>query len=93
MKFYFAALIGADETPSLLSSCIQYTQVMRLNRGSAVDSLCETIADRQRTKRAFWFLYSIEKEFCLHAEICPVRFQEVALLNLFLMTVWLKETR
>ncbi|OQE45955.1 hypothetical protein PENCOP_c001G03915 [Penicillium coprophilum] len=64
VMFYFAVLTGADETPGLLSSSIQYTQMMRLGRGSAVDNLCETMADRQRTKRAFWFLYSMEKEFC-----------------------------
>ncbi|KAJ5754100.1 uncharacterized protein N7511_008253 [Penicillium nucicola] len=72
MKLYFAVLTGADETPDLLSSCIQYTQFMRLSRGNVVDSLCDTVADRQRTKRAFWFLYCIEKEFCLRAEICPI---------------------
>jgi hypothetical protein len=71
---YFATIVGLNEASGLLSNCIHYAQVMRLSQGGAIDNLCETAADREQTKKAFWFLYSIEKTFCLRAEMFPVRY-------------------
>ncbi|KAL6788609.1 hypothetical protein J3E68DRAFT_415285 [Trichoderma sp. SZMC 28012] len=69
---YFGLLIESKEARSLLFDCIQYSQIMRLNRSSSINALCATLDDRRRVKKAFWFLYAMEQRFCLRAETFPL---------------------
>ena len=69
---YFSALVGSREVFDLLFDCIHYAQVRRLSRSSTIERICGNPKDGQQTRRAFWFLYSLEKTLCLHAEIIPV---------------------
>ncbi|KAL6821303.1 hypothetical protein V8C40DRAFT_275886 [Trichoderma camerunense] len=72
LQTYFGLLIESKEARSLLFDCIQYSQIMRLNRSSSINALCATLDDRRRVKKAFWFLYAIEQRFCLRAETFPL---------------------
>ncbi|KAL7955943.1 hypothetical protein V8C34DRAFT_290103 [Trichoderma compactum] len=69
---YFGLLIESRETRSLLFNCIQYSQIMRLNRISSINALCAISDDRRRVKKAFWFLYAMEQRFCLRTETFPL---------------------
>ncbi|KAL6693739.1 hypothetical protein J3F84DRAFT_379790 [Trichoderma pleuroticola] len=69
---YFGLLIESRETRTLLFNCIQYSQIMRLNRSSSINALCATLDDRRRVKKAFWFLYAMEQRFCLRTETFPL---------------------
>lgn len=69
---YLAARIESCEAGTCISTAIHYVQIMRLNKSSSIETLCTTLADRQQTKRAVWFLYALEKEVCLRAETFPV---------------------
>ncbi|PTB51243.1 hypothetical protein M431DRAFT_237850 [Trichoderma harzianum CBS 226.95] len=72
LQTYFGLLIESRETRSLLFNCIQYSQIMRLNRSTSINALCATPNDRRKVKKAFWFLYAMEQRFCLRTETFPL---------------------
>ncbi|KAL5089198.1 hypothetical protein Trisim1_005761 [Trichoderma cf. simile WF8] len=73
---YFGLLIESREARNLLCSCIQYSQMMRLNRSSSINALCAISDDRTKVKKAFWFLYAMEQRFCLRTETFPLLNQD-----------------
>lgn len=70
---YFATTVGLSEASELILNCVHYAQVMRLGNRNTADKLCMTMGERQQIRKGVWFLYSLEKIFCMREETFPVR--------------------
>lgn len=62
------------EAYSLLLDCIHYVKVMQLSRNKTIERVCEERTDQRQIRNTFWFLFSLEKTYCLQAEMVPVSF-------------------
>jgi hypothetical protein len=72
LQTYYALLVSAAETSSLLFDCIFYVQTMRLGSSRVIEKMFPSSWEQELCKRTFWFLYTVEKSFCLRMDVFPV---------------------
>lgn len=61
----FSVRLGLQTSSALIAQATQCSQALQLNSEKAIQSGWESSEDQLNARKAFWYLYSLEKPHCL----------------------------